>query len=165
MPASLTDLEGLTVHNSGNQSDATTSIPAPLDNVIAPASSTVPTFETMDDMPALLTEEVAAPSEVSATRKKRIIPPVDCLKCCREIKGKCSSCLIKELKSLIKEKDIENQRLRRSNSSQAKSIVQKDSKILKFKERIRLYRRKLDKSGHRVKIMSRYAQVCVSLWF
>ena len=71
MPASLTDLEGLTVHNSGNQSDATTSIPAPLDNVIAPASSTVPTFETMDDMPALLTEEVAAPSEVSANHSTR----------------------------------------------------------------------------------------------
>ena len=165
MPASLTDLEGLTVYNSGNESDATTSIPAPLDNIVEPASLTVPNFETMDDMPALLTEEVAAPSEVSATRKKRIIPPVDCLKCRQEIKGKCSSCLIKELKSLVKEKDIENKRLQRSNSSQAKSIVRKDAKILKFKERIRLYRRKLDTSGHRVKIMSRYAQVCVSLWF
>ena len=153
----------MTVNNSGNESIATTSIPAPLDNIVEPVSLTGPTFETMDDMPAPLAG-VAAPSEVNAIRRNRIIPPVNCLDCCKELKGKCSSCLIKELKALAKEKDKEIKRLQRSNSSQAKSIVSKDSKILKFKERIRQYRRKMDRSSHRVQIMSRYAQVCASLW-
>ena len=60
---------------------------------------------------------------------------------------------------VIKEKDKDIKRLQRSTSSQAKSIGRKDSKNLKLKERIRQYRRKLNTSSTRVKIMSRYAQV------
>ena len=153
----------MTVNNSGNESNATTSIPAPLENVVEPVSLRALTFETMDDKPVPLAG-VAAPSEVKATRRIAVIPPINCLDCCKELKGKCSSRLIKELKALVKEKDQNIKRWQRSNSSQAKPIVSKDSKILKFKERIRQYRRKMDRSSHRVQIISRYAQVCVSLW-
>lgn len=121
---------------------------ATIDDIPATATNNT----TIDDIPATETnnpkinditgstaENVAVFRAVSfrkPRKKKRFIPPVKCRKCSKEIKGNCSSCLIKELQLIIKEKDKENRQLKRKISTQIKSIVGKDSKLDRLKDRM-----------------------------
>ena len=90
-------------------------------------------------------------------RKKRVIPPLtSCLKCKKEIKGKCSQCTIKELKMIIKEKE----KLLKIKDKQLK-IAQTESKYVerRLKDRLKVYRKKLDTSKRRFTRMGKYAKV------
>ncbi len=85
-------------------------------------------------------------------RKYRIIPPSACGLCRKEIKGQCPTCQIKELKSLLREKD---KQLRSAMRHQAKSKRKIDSQKL----RLKVKNQKLNTFKQQLTRMKRYAQV------
>lgn len=117
----------------------------------------------MNNIPEPAIVNVATLSSVSLKRprqERRFIPLVNCSKCSKEIRGKCSSCLIKELKSIIYEKDKEIKELKSKDKIQVKTIARKDNKIISLKDRIKQYRKKLNTSAHRIARMRQCARVC-----
>lgn len=98
-----------------------------------------------------------APREV-----EKITSPNDCLKCKKEIKGKCVTCQIRELKLALKEKDKQLKCVRYHNVKLEKirSITKR-----KHQDRVKTYRKRINTWEKRYERILKYSMVKFSIIF
>lgn len=104
-------------------------------------------------------KEAAVPLSAKVTKRKRIkkiIPPNNCLKCKKEIKGMCPTCLLKEMKNAIKEKDKQLQLAHRHIDKLEKKLATSDKKN---KDRVKTYRTRINTWEKRYARIRKYSAV------
>ena len=95
---------------------------------------------------------------VKRRRTNKTVPPTNCTRCKKSVKGQCMLCQIEELKLLVKEKYRMNKIIETALEKSEKKAASLERKL---KHRMEKYRKRLNTEVKRRNLMEKYAMVII----